>query len=348
VTTSSDDGRSGVIPAVALLLLLAISVVHAIDVQELRSVGGLAPHLAGAFEEIVGCHFTADGRYLVFDRRDHAISIVSPRAAAPTKIVQIGQEKGRLFQPVAFDSSPDGTFVVADAPGGRPRIQFFVHSGSPLGGFTMSGRDRPQLRVGDMVLSGVSSIQYTGKSLLLSQPDTGALVTEYALDGATVRTFGDLRPTGHEQDTDVHHALNAGLPLVNPKGGYYFVFLAGTPMFRKYDASGVLVFERHIEGVEVDPFLRTLPTAWARRPGAGRDEFPLVPASIRAAAVDADGQLWISLAVPFTYVYDSAGDKRRIIQFRGAGIISPTNLFFTHDKRLLVTPGCYAFPVGAA
>jgi hypothetical protein len=114
-------------------------------------------------------------------------------------------------------------------------------------------------------------------------------------------------------------------------------------MFRKYDAKGTLVFERHIEGIQVDPFLRTLPTSWAARSGAGRDAFPIVPASVRAAAVDAQGQLWISLAVPYTYVYDSAGDKQRIIQFRGAGIISPTSFFFTHDNRLLVTPGCYAF-----
>lgn len=328
----------------AVLLAVAVAAVHAIDVQEVRSVGGLAPHLAGAFEEIVGCHLTADGRYLVFDRRDHSVSIVAPNAGAPTKIVQIGTEKGRLLQPVAFDSSPDGTFVVADTPGGRPRIQFFVQTGSPLGGFTLPGSDRPTLTAGDMVLSGISSVHYTGRSLLLSQPENGALVTEYGLDGSTLRMFGELRATGHEQDADVHRALNTGLPLVNPKGGFYFVFLSGTPMFRKYDEKGSLVFERHIEGLEVDPFLRTLPTTWAPRGAGARGELPLVPASVRAAAVDSDGQLWISLAVPYTYVYDTAGDKRRAIQFRAAGIISPSNFFFTKGNRLLVTPGCYAFP----
>lgn len=331
--------------AAAVLWLGAVAAgVHATGVQELRSVGGLAPHLAGAFEEIVACHLTADGRYLVFDRRDHAVSIVAPGASAPTKIVQIGAEKGRVLQPVAFDSSPDGTFVVADTPGGRPRIQFFVHTGSPLGGFTLGGHDEPSLRIGDMVLSGISSVQHTGKSLLFSQPEIGALVTEYALDGTTLRTFGELRPTGHEQDVQVHRALNSGLPLVNPKGGFYFVFLAGTPMFRKYDAQGALVFERHIEGIEVDPFLRTLPTTWGARAGVGRGEFPLVPASVRTAAVDSDGNLWISLAVPYTYVYDTNGDKRRTLQFRAAGIVSPSSFFFTPGKRVLVTPGCYAFP----
>ena len=30
-------------------------------------------------------------------------------------------------------------------------------------------------------------------------------------------------------------------------------------------------------------------------------------------------------------------------QFRAAGIVAPTNFFFTRDRRVLVSPGCYAF-----
>ena len=59
--------------------------------------------------------------------------------------------------------------------------------------------------------------------------------------------------------------------------------------------------------------------------------------------VDASGKLWVSLTVPYTYVYDADGDKVRTVQFAGAGTISPTSLFFTRDGRLLVTPGCYEF-----
>jgi hypothetical protein len=33
--------------------------------------------------------------------------------------------------------------------------------------------------------------------------------------------------------------------------------------------------------------------------------------------------------VPFTYVYNTDGDKVRTVQFTGAGPISPTSLFFT-------------------
>ncbi len=67
---------------------------------------------------------------------------------------------------------------------------------------------------------------------------------------------------------------------------------------------------------------------------------------VRTAAVDPDGNLWISLAAPYTYVYDTSGDKRQTLQFRGAGIISPTSFFFTRDHRVVITPGCYAFDAG--
>jgi hypothetical protein len=157
--------------------------------------------------------------------------------------------------------------------------------------------------------------------------------------GSPLRTFGELRQTGQENDPQVHAALNVGIILANPKGGYYFVFLSGVPMFRKYDGSGKLVFERHIEGVEIDPYIKRLPTTWPRK----RGEIPIVPAMVRTAAVDPDGNLWISLAAPFTYVYDASGDKRRSLQFRGAGIIPPTSFFFIRDRRVVITPGCYSF-----
>jgi hypothetical protein len=120
------------------------------------------------------------------------------------------------------------------------------------------------------------------------------------------------------------------------------VFQTGRPMFRKYDASGALVFERHVEGVELDAAIQDLPEVWPRRAETGR--FPLVPPLVRTAAIDPDGRLWISLVAPYTYVYDGRGDKVRTVQFRGAGIIAATSLFFAGPDRVLVTPGCYEFP----
>lgn len=61
--------------------------------------------------------------------------------------------------------------------------------------------------------------------------------------------------------------------------------------------------------------------------------------------MDPDGNLWIALITPYTYVYNPRGDKIRTVQFRAAGTIAPTSMFFASAGRLLVTPGCYEFTV---
>jgi hypothetical protein len=222
-------------------------------------------------------------------------------------------------------------------------VQVFHVTGATLAGFTLPGREIPLVVLDGIVLSGIGSLVYTGRSVLISQPESGALVTEYAMDGRALRSFGALRPTGHESDSEVHLALNAGMTVVNPRGGFYYVFLAGTPLFRRYDPNGALLYERHIEGVEMDEYVRAIPTVWPRKRSPEGGELPVVRPGVRAAAADAEGNLWVSLSAPFTYVYDSIGDKRRTIQFRAAGIISPTALSFTRKGQVLVTPGCYTF-----
>jgi hypothetical protein len=298
----------------------------------------------GAYREAAGFQQVKSGQYLVFDRRAHAVFGVDAKETTTWKLVDIGFEPGRLLDPSAFDAEPGGSFIVADAPGARERVQLFSEGGRRLGGFTLPGRAEPRVTIDRLVVSGIGSLQYTGSSIIMSQPETGALVTEFGLGGSPTRTFGALRPTGHESDADLHLALNTGLPLVNPKGGYYFVFQAGQPMYRKYDRQGRLLFERHIEGVEIDPLLAALPTVWPRRPRTdGPRDLPLVTPIVRTAAVDPDGNLWVVLVLPYTYVYDTEGQKTRVVQFRGAGVLSPSSLFFASPTRLLVTPGCYLF-----
>jgi hypothetical protein len=329
-----------------VLLLAAPAVIHSNAqhrIEVLRSIGGLPAHVAGAFQFPLGFQQADDGRYFVFDRRAHAVYTIAGDDP-PRKIIEVGQEKGRVLDPSAFDIDPaDGSFAVADAPGAQERIQTFTAGGSQLGGFTLPGREVPRLTLGNIVLNGIGSLQFTGRSVLLNKPERGVLVTELAFDGSLVRAFGQFRATGHESDPDLHLAFNAGLPLIDPTGGYYFVFQAGIPLFRKFDASGALLFERHIEGPEVDEYLRTMPTSWPRHRTEDGDMLPLVPPAITTAAVDRRGHLWVSLASPFTYIYDPAGDKIRTVQFKGAGVLTPTSLFFTKSGRVLVTPGCYIF-----
>jgi hypothetical protein len=319
------------------------STLHAaLQVELLRPVSALPPHITGLFEEPLGFEQLRSGEYYVFDRRGHTVfSIDAARTEART-LVEIGPEMGRILQPRGFDVAASGAFAIADAPRGQERIQVFDRAGMRTAGFFLPGTPVQNVTVGNLVLNGVSSLQFTGSSLLISEPDSGWLFTEYALGGGARRTIGELRATGFEHDRALHAALNAGLPLVDPAGGYYYVFLTGRPVFRKYDAMGELVFERHIEGRELDAFVSALPNAWPRRRVEDR-EVPFVAPTVRAAAVDAHSRLWISLSVPYTYVYDAHGDKVRTVQFSSTGVFAPTSLAFSASGRLLVTPGCYEF-----
>jgi hypothetical protein len=335
--------------AVAITLIAATTAVLADQtavrlspgtVETLKAINSLAPHVVGLFREPIGFKATANGEYYVFDRRGHTVYAVDESGAKATKLVQIGAEEGRLIEPSAFDVAFNGTFAVADAPNGRERVQIFDAGGVRTGGFLLSGRGAARVVLGTLSLSGVATLSFSDKLLLMSHPETGWLFTEYTLTGVPVRSIGQLRKTGHEADRDLHLALNAGIPVVDPKGGYYFVFMAGVPMFRKYDAKGELVFERVIQGREVDPVVAAIPDRWPRRASG---ELPLVSPAIRTAAVDYSGRLWVSFVQPVTYVYDGNGEKIRSVQFRGAGIIAPSSLSFRPDGRVLVTPGCYEF-----
>jgi hypothetical protein len=192
------------------------------------------------------------------------------------------------------------------------------------------------------MLNGTGTIQFSPRGLLVNHPESGALITAYTAAGYGTTTVGHLRATGFEQDRELHLAMNAGFPLADPTGGYFYVFMAGRPSFQKYDASGTLLFERLIQGIEIDPLLAAQPTEWPRRRVQDR-EVPFVAPLIRTAAVSPSGELWISLSIPYTYVYDAQGDKIRTLQFQAAGVVGPTSLAFSRRGTVLVTPGCYEF-----
>jgi hypothetical protein len=313
-------------------------------VETLRAVSALPVELAGEFREPLGYERLASGAELVFDRRGHAVYAVDAARTAARKIVAIGGEDGRVIEPTAFDAQPDGTFVVADAPNGRERVQIFAADGRRLGGFQLPGRATPRVTIGSLSLSGIGTLQFTGRSVVISQPETGALMTEYGLAGTPVRTIGRLRETGHEDDRELHLALNAGIPLKDGDGGYWFVFLAGEPAFSRFDRSGALLFHRRMQGRELDPVVAAIPATWPRRAIDGT-EVPLVSPAVRTAALDPAGRLWVSFVVPFTYVFDTLGEKVRTVQFQAAGLSAPNSLTFPGAGRLLVAPGCFEFDI---
>jgi hypothetical protein len=332
-----------VLRSLFFVLSSSFSVLQPGRVDVLKAAGGLPPETCNTFRDPIALQQASAGAYYVFDRRDHAVYSVPANGRGAVKIVDVGGEGGRLLEPTAFDLAANGTFAVADAPRGQERLQVFDASGKWIAGFFLPGRAQTRVSISGLALGGVSTLAFLGNGIALNQPETGALITEYGLSGTPVRSIGLLRATGHESDRQLHLALNTGIPLPHPAGGYYFVFISGSPVFRRYDAKGGLMFERVMQGRELDPIIDQMPKRWPRRTVDGT-EIPLVVPTVRTAAVDAAGNLWVAFLTPFTYVFDSTGEKIRTVQFRAAGIIAPTSLFFTSTSHVLITPGCYEFP----
>ena len=208
-------------------------------VDVLRSVDSLAPDVVGLFREPIGFKQTANGDYYVFDRRGHTVYAVDASGANARKLVQIGAEDGRLIEPSAFDVAVNGSFAVADAPNGRERVQIFDAAGVRTGGFLLPGRGASRVVLGSLALNGVGTLAFTGRTLVMSHPESGWLMTEYALDGiaaAIDRTASDDRPRSRSRIAPRLECRHSDCR--SRRAASYFVFMAGEPAFRKYDAKG--------------------------------------------------------------------------------------------------------------
>jgi hypothetical protein len=329
---------------ITVALSIAVATLTARPPVVLRSIAAFPLATAGRFEQPITLQPAPGGAFYVFDRRGHTVYRVNAARTLVEPLVSIGAEAGRVLRPSAFSAASDGSFAVADAPLERERVQVFNAQGLRIAGFELPSRSLPRVLLDSIVLNGVGSLHFTGRRILISQPEHGGAITEYDLYGQPQRTIGRLRPTGHEADRDLHIALNTAIPLAARDGGFWVVFQTGIPIFRRYDAAGTLLFERRIEGRELDRHLASLPGSW---PGRGKDaqEIPLVTPTVRAATLDADGDLWISFVVPWVFEYDQDGDKIGVFQLQAAGPLAPTSLAFGPDRRLFVTPGLYEFDV---
>ena len=166
------------------------------EVEILVATGGLPAHVAGRFSDPLAFHQSPAGDYIVFDRAAQNVYRIDHLTYEVTTLVEIGFEEGRVLGPRAFDLAPNGTFIIADSPRQRERLQLFSPTGTRFGWFTMPDKVVPRVVAGGLVLSGFGSLDYTGRSILVSQLARRALVTVYGLRGTAYRTFGNLRETG--------------------------------------------------------------------------------------------------------------------------------------------------------
>jgi hypothetical protein len=316
--------------------------VPAVDVDVLQAVAAAPAHVVTKFDDDAAFAVTRDGEYVVLDLRGHGVYVFDAAGANVRRIVSTGTGPGELFQPLALALNDDDLIAVADSPNGFDRVQYFAPNGMRVGGFYLPLAPQPRLSVANLVLASGGSLVFSGSTFVVNRPEWGALVTEHDTTGRVLRQMGNLRQVGPAPDRELDIAMSIGIPLRTPDGGFLFVFQTGVPLFRKYTRDGRIEFERHIQGPELDARVMALPTVWPpRASGTG----PVVPPMVRAAALDGEGRLWISLIAPYTYVYDRTGEKVRTVQFRGASILSASSLFFTSTGRLLVGPGGYEFEV---
>ena len=88
--------------------------------------------------------------------------------------MQIGAEPGRLLRPYAFDLAPDGRSSSPTRPGNGRRIQLFLTIGIAHRRLHAGDARRAAMVLDNVVISGIGSLAYTGRSIYLSQPETGA------------------------------------------------------------------------------------------------------------------------------------------------------------------------------
>ena len=111
----------------------------------------------------------------------------------------------------------------------------FTPAGFRIGGFLLPGRLRARVVLDGLALNGIDRSS-TRERQSCSRNPTRARSSRTFAGGKAIRRRS-LRRTGHEDDPPLHIALNSGLPVIDPHGGFFFVFQTGEPAFRKYDAA---------------------------------------------------------------------------------------------------------------
>src|SRR5262249_967931 len=132
-----SHSRNRQVLAVRVLCALFFALAAPVVVQ---SVDAIPAHIAGRFRDASGFQQSASGQYFVFDRRSHVVFGIDARKESAWEIVHIGAEPGRIVDPTAFAVAPDGTFVVADAPENRERVQVFTPAGVATTRIVVLGR----------------------------------------------------------------------------------------------------------------------------------------------------------------------------------------------------------------
>jgi peroxiredoxin len=273
---------------------------------------------------------TYEGKYFLTDIDNNRLLVINNNMGVEREFGRIGSAPGRLFHPGYLDISGDGTVFVED--GGNERIVKFDQKGHYAGEFRVNA------------FQGMAVD--TQNQLYLGQPEEGNLITVYSSTGTKLRSFGQLKKYSEiygeaNRDKDVLYrtALNR-VRLATDRDGNLYVGFMIVPLIQKYSPDGTLVFERRLEGPEID---RLSEAIHKRRYIATKVD----GVDVRIIALDpvidpANGNIMVPLVDGSVYVADREGNKLSLLRpawtNRGDGTFYPFIAGLGANGEFMVTP----------
>ena len=241
------------------------------------------------------------GKYLLTDVKRNRVLIVKDNMEVEREFGRIGSGPGQLLHPGYIDVARDGTIYVND--GGNERIVKFTSAGAYLGEFQVASYEG--MAVG------------AENELFLGQPQEDNLVTVYSSSGKKLRSFGQLKKFSEiygaafaDNDALYKTALNQ-VRLSTDKDGNLYVSFMLIPLIQKYSPQGKLLFERKLEGPEIDQLMEKIQKRkyiTGNRDGAEGRIIALDP-----VIEPATGNILVPLVDGSIYVADRDGNKLALL-----------------------------------
>lgn len=273
---------------------------------------------------------TYQNKYFLTDIEGNRLLVINRNMEVERNFGRIGSGPGRVFHPGYLDVGGDGTLFVED--GGNERIVRFDQSGHYLGAF----------RVDDFQGMAVDA----QNQLYLGQPQAGSLITVYSSTGTKLRSFGQLKKYSEiygeafrDKDASYMNALNR-VRLASDKAGNLYVSFMNTPLIRKYAPDGTLMFERRVEGPEIDGLLEAIQK---RRYIATKiDGIDMRIIALDPVIDPVNGNIMVPLVDGSVYVADREGNRVSLLRpawaNRGDGTFRPFVAGLGANGEFMVTP----------
>ena len=274
--------------------------------KDADAAGGRAETFQRAFANLNLDVYDVDSHknlYVVSERSRNSVLVINERSEIQKVISGIGSEPGRLFRPGHLDVASDGVVYVQD--GGNERVQSFDLEGRYLGGFATT--------------QYMGFAAGAGGEVYLGQPEKGALVTVYSRDGKVLRSFGkpktmsEVYGAEYAGDNEVYRNAINRVRLTTEDDGSILVSFALAPLLQKYSREGNLIFERRLEGPEIDRLTRGILNDTGGNLVMSIDGFPERIMSLEAVSVSG-GEINVILTDGSVYVADREGRKVNVIR----------------------------------